>query len=1075
MHHQRPITSLFILLLVFTFSSPALAERTTHSLAGEWLFQRSEEPNTWKTISLPASFEEHEGTDFDGIGIYKTQIPHFELPPGMRAIVHFQAVATLAEVTFNGQSVGSHLGGWTPFRIDVTPQVRSAAAGVPHELTVRVDEKVGHNSQGFLPVFAPHFGGIWQDVQLLIVPDCWIDDLSLSVRGDLNSGQLLTQVPLHGPGDTDNLRIAVRYRRLGEHAWSGPTTVPVEAVTKGGRDTASGQSDLSATALVTAIALPVPNPQLWSPRDPNLYELEFQLLDTSQEPPVVQDRISTRGAFRSATIDGHRLLLNGQPIVVHGVLNWGYAPPRVSPSIDEEHFRAELELARSYGFNLMKFCLWVPPKRYLELADEMGMLTWMEYPTWHSRWSPDQLPTLEREFTEFFQYDRNHPSVLLRSLTCETGTSADLGVIQALYNRCHAMIPGSIVEDDSSWIGWNRIHDFYDDHPYGNNHTWVDTLAQLKRHIAERTPKPLVLGEAIAADTWTDRSQLLEQVGERRPFWLPRFLDGNQAWIDQMREVGGPGGLKELVDDSKHYALLMRKYQIETYRREVPFGGYVVSVIRDMPLCSMGLIDYLGHPKWSADAWNWHGDTMLLLATPSDRRSFLGGEVLRAELAISHFGNLVTNDATLEVTIHADQPGLLNTIAKKTISLTTSGLHKLAPLEIPLPVVRQPTRFTLSAQLTADGCRCSNQWPLWMVPHPDSQDDSSIQLHASCSPEIQALFPTASALTSPDNNGVVVASRLDRSLLEFVTAGGRVLLLPDGETGSFPLSDEWFLRGAPYVADHPLLQRVPRQMLVELQHFDLAGPVVPDMKYLDQIDPILMLWNNHDLDLVKTQGLLFETRVGNGRLLVSALHHTEKTNAVGSWLVHTLADHLITGPAPRHALTHATIAFVKAKIDEQRIDLTERTWQFQPDPDDQGLQRRWQLPTYTPDEAWKPIRIGQAWEGLGYPTLDGWAWYRTEVLIPETWKGRSVYVLFEGADDYYDLYVNGQKIGSGGDLETRSTAFEEPKSHDATKVAQPGQKMVIAVRICDWQGAGGLFRPVVLSTAPFNQGVEILK
>ena len=159
------------------------------------------------------------------------------------------------------------------------------------------------------------------------------------------------------------------------------------------------------------------------------------------------------------------------------MLNWGYAPPLVTPSTDDEHFRTELQLARSLGFNLMKFCLWIPPQRYLQMADEMGMLTWMEYPTWHSKWTADQLPTLDKEFTEFFYYDRNHPSVLLRSLTCETGPSADLGVIRALYDRCHAMVPQAIVEDDSSWIGWNRIHDFYDDHPYGNNHTWVATLA----------------------------------------------------------------------------------------------------------------------------------------------------------------------------------------------------------------------------------------------------------------------------------------------------------------------------------------------------------------------------------------------------------------------------------------------------------------------------------------------------------------------------------------------------------------------------------------------------------------------
>ena len=90
------------------------------------------------------------------------------------------------------------------------------------------------------------------------------------------------------------------------------------------------------------------------------------------------------------------------------------------------------------------------------------------------------------------------------------------------------MVPQAIVEDDSSWIAWNRIHDFYDDHPYGNNHTWVATLTGLKQHIQEHGLKPLVLGESISADTWVDRQELLEVVGDERPFWLPRFFDGGR-------------------------------------------------------------------------------------------------------------------------------------------------------------------------------------------------------------------------------------------------------------------------------------------------------------------------------------------------------------------------------------------------------------------------------------------------------------------------------------------------------------------------------------------------------------------
>jgi beta-galactosidase/beta-glucuronidase len=130
--------------------------------------------------------------------------------------------------------------------------------------------------------------------------------------------------------------------------------------------------------------------------------------------------------------------------------------------LDPEHWRKELQTVKDLGFNLMKFCLWVPPKGYLEMADAMGVLVWIEYPTWHSQWTQEALPTLEKEFDEFFCYDRNHPSVILRSLTCETGPSADLEVLRKLYDRCHSRIPGSIVEDDSSWIQWNRIHDFYE-------------------------------------------------------------------------------------------------------------------------------------------------------------------------------------------------------------------------------------------------------------------------------------------------------------------------------------------------------------------------------------------------------------------------------------------------------------------------------------------------------------------------------------------------------------------------------------------------------------------------------------
>jgi hypothetical protein len=369
-----------------------------------------------------------------------------------------------------------------------------------------------------------------------------------------------------------------------------------------------------------------------------------------------------------------------------------------------------------------------------------------------------------------------------------------------------------------------------------------------------------------------------------------------------------------------------------------------------------------------------------------------------------------------------------------------------------------------------------NAWRLWIVPNEREPLVHSVCMHDSCSDQVRAAFPGARPLADAEPGAIVVASRFDRPLIDAIESGRRVLLVPDGESNSLPLYDVWFLRGGPVIADHPFTSVVPRPLLVDLQHFDLAGPVVPDLGYLEQISPILMFWDNHDLQRVKTHGLVFETRIGQGRLMVSTLNHWSSTSAAGQWLLTRLLQHLDKGPPPRNALSRAAIKRMREKVEEDKIELVKRSWKFKPDPNNQGLEQRWHERDAAGEESWNEIRIGGAWEGLGYPALDGWAWYRVQVEIPESWSGRPVYVSFEGVDDYYQLYVNGKLAGSGGDIESRTTAFEERASHLVTDVVQPGEKATIAVRVYDWQGAGGIFRPVTVGTAALGNGqTEVLK
>lgn len=1112
---------------------PAVAQSwpERRSLDGDWEFRRDQDSD-WKTVQLPAPFEHHEGTQFDGVGWYRKRLKQRLLTPHESLTIRFHGAATQVQVWCGGQIAGSHLGGWTPWDCDLTPWLRAETeeTATEVELLVRVDELVGHNSQGFLPVFAPHFGGLWQSIELQRSGAWRIDDHALFAYGDVQKQAIGLQVPIRLAAEQSNplpsapVGVHVRYRKKPKPKPDAASN-PLEAEPSPWHDLNGFLFDESEIETLVRdrklqidISIPIENPPLWSPESPDMFEVQVHLMRRILGPAaptvITIDSASTTAAFRTITAQGERLLLNGQPLRVRGILNWGYAPPSTAPSLDPKRWREELELVKAYGFNLIKCCLWIPPKGFLEMADELGVLVWMEYPTWHAPWTADQLPKLQHEFDEFFLFDRPHPSVILRSLTCETGPSADLNVLKALYDQCHQRIPGSIVEDDSSWIQWNRVHDFYDDHPYGNNHTWVATLDRLKKHIAEHGSKPLVLGEAIAADTWLDPRTLDPIVGDARPFWLPGFFDANREWLENRRRDMGEEAIARLGTDSLDYALAMRKYQIEAYQREVPDGGYVVSVIRDFPFAGMGLLDFQGHPKWPASDWSWHGDSMLVLKTERDARSFEATTPFQAEWTWK--APPLRDLQAIQPTLHwyLEQPTGKRIERVEPIEFPTSptendAVHRSIPPQadmrgklraewsewLEFPDGDQPQTVALHAEVR-DGDRvlARNRWKLWVMPPRSSEIRRwPLEFHPSCDDGFRARIlealgtsaASADASTDPhsDDRTIVIARRFDGPLLQRLQDGATVCMIPDGSEGSLPLQDHWFLRGGPVITSRHANWNALHDMLVELQHFDLASRIVPELQWLDQLDPLVMLWDNHDIARVKTHGLLFASQVGDGKLMVDAIHSEARAmeSAAGRFLLHRIL-HTLKEPQPDPSqatlarMDTQTLEGMKNKLALKTLPLTQREWQFRIDTENRGLSLGWHQPEIEATEDWKPMQIGKHWESLGYPGLDGWAWYRISVELPTDWQKENLYLWLDGADDYIEIYANGEKIGSAGDIETKRTAFEDHVDFAIpARVSRAEGRIALAIRVYDWYGAGGLFRPIVLATTPRTKALEILR
>jgi hypothetical protein len=383
------------------------------------------------------------------------------------------------------------------------------------------------------------------------------------------------------------------------------------------------------------------------------------------------------------------------------------------------------------------------------------------------------------------------------------------------------------------------------------------------------------------------------------------------------------------------------------------------------------------------------------------------------------------------------------------------------PLELAAGTVSEPiplvlagevqalTRVRVYAELTGSHA-ATNHWDVWRVP------------------------------TAPDRGtrGAVVADRLTPELLTQLEAGARVLLLAGPQEGSPRTENLWFLKGAPFAPPHPLHARVPADALLELCSFDLeSGRVMPWAGWEKQVDPMLGFWETHDVPEVRFHLLAFATRVGKGRLLATTcnLDLAASPSPARLFVRQQFCDHLVDGPEPARALSPATIAALRVQLTEKRIELP--VWRFRTDAKDEGRAANWHDPaTDVATADWRDLKANSHWENQGEDLkhYTGVAWYRVDVAVPADWQGLDARAVFEGVDDSFEAWLDGAPIGRFGDPATRTTVWLERQVAELGTRLRAGATNTFVLRVVDHAGAGGLWKPVFLTTAPASRADPLL-
>lgn len=339
--------------------------------------------------SLPSSWMTHapEMRYYQGLVWYQRRFTAQPLA-GKRQFLRFEAANYKARVYLNGQLLGEHEGGFTPFSFEVTGKVRAGE----NQVTVGVDSQVTDTSVPPPVTDWEHYGGLTRDVRLIETPQTYVDDAWVRLTRE---GRVAVDVRLDGPVAANQ---------------SVTLSIPEIGVTLRGRTDENG-------AWKDALAAPR-RLQRWNPGSPVLYDVEVTAADD-----VWKDRIG----FRTIETRGADILLNGRPIFMSGVSlheeEFGLNPSR---AITQAAARALLLEARDgLNANFVRLAHYPHTEVTTRLADELGLLVWSEIPVyWRIDWSnPQTLAVARNMLAENVMRDRNRASIVIWSIANETPVS----------------------------------------------------------------------------------------------------------------------------------------------------------------------------------------------------------------------------------------------------------------------------------------------------------------------------------------------------------------------------------------------------------------------------------------------------------------------------------------------------------------------------------------------------------------------------------------------------------------------------------------------------------------------------
>ncbi|MCB9219468.1 MAG: glycoside hydrolase family 88 protein [Ignavibacteriales bacterium] len=572
----------------------------------------------WEKINLPHSWNKFDAVDpipgyRRATSWYEKEFTIDEIDNSKLYKLYFEGVNISSEIFLNNQKVGSHVGGYVGFDIDITNELKIGK----NKLLVKADNSINLD---IIPSQVSDFfiyGGITRDVWLKVLPKTNFSHLKIS-SPKVSNESASTKVDCEIESDQEvnsEIKISIIDKNQGEVLTSNHKVYIIK-----GNNKLNFELD------------EIKNPELWSPENPNLYKIKFELFANNKK---LDETIEKFGYRWFEFKDNGPFYLNGKRLVLRGTHRHEDHAGLANALTNDQH-RKDIRMIKEMGANFVRLAHYPQDPEVYKTCDELGLLVWDELP-WcrggvgDSEWKENT----KRLFVEMINQNYNHPSIIIWSVgnevywlpERENGGNIDTlkEFTNQLVNIAHDLDPGRVtsirkfyegadivdVFSPSIWAGWySGVYKSYEN-------AIADAQKKYKKffhaeygassHIGRHSENPITGEGFVNPDEWSENE--------------------NQVKVQNIAKIG---------DWSENYAVDLFDWHLKTSETNKNFTGNAQWAFKDfgtplrpenaIPYMNQkGLVDREGNPKDAyyvfKSYWN-ESDKFVYIESPTwDERS----------------------------------------------------------------------------------------------------------------------------------------------------------------------------------------------------------------------------------------------------------------------------------------------------------------------------------------------------------------------------------------------------------------------------------------------------------------------